>query len=126
MNTLKIGDITYINLATHPVTVKSGDYIFEFDKNEGKKPELVSEYFEIKNEPIETYIQKTVRITDLPKEREGVRLIVPLFVVNGHDLLVSKGVLKARYDLCSPGKKVFGTRGVLLYAEGLRAGYETI
>lgn len=126
MNTYKIDDITYINLATHPVVLKSGDYIFEFAKNKGKKPELVSEYITLKNEAIMTYAQNIVGIADLPKEQEGVRLIVPLFIVNGHDELVSQGLRKARYDLRSPGKKVFGQGGVLLYADGLRAGYKAI
>ena len=123
MNTLEIGDIKYINLANNPIKIKSGDDIFKLAKNKGKKPTIVTEKIILENQPIETYILKIIRIKDLPDEREGIKIIVPLFIVDAYNQLLSNGEIKARFDLYSPGKKVFDEDGVLLYADGLRIGY---
>ncbi len=123
MNELTIENITYINLADHPITIKSGDDIIEFGANEGNKPILISEYLPIEGEAIVTSRQNATAIKYLPKEIEGIKLIVPLFIVTGYAELVAKGLRKPRYDLLSPGKKIFGEGGKVLYADGLRCGY---
>ena len=126
MNTLKIGETTYINLLTNPIRIKSGDDIFKIGKNKGKKPEIVAEHIILENEPIDTYIRKAVRIKNLPDERERIKIIVPLFIVDAYSELINFGLINPRFDLYSPGKKVFDEDGVVLYADGLRMGYEII
>ncbi len=119
-NKVKVNGITFENLANHPVSIMSHGTIYEWDKNPNIKPELVSEYRGL-DKYIETYRPSAIRIDNLPKEKRNTVYIVPLFIVNGIDELVREGRIRDRRDIVSPGKKVFGKGGTLLYAKGLRA-----
>ncbi len=119
-NKIKINGVTFENLANHPVAIMSHGTIYEWDKNPKGKPELISEYREL-NKYIETYRPIAIRIDNLPEKKKNTVYIVPLFIVNGIDELVREGRIRDRRDIVSPGKKVFGKGGTLLYAKGFRA-----
>jgi hypothetical protein len=75
---------------------------------------------------ISEYIQVYKRIDHLPKKRQGVKYIVPLFILDAVQRFAQHPdcpeLYRDRDDLVSPGKKVFVDGGKLLYADGLKAG----
>lgn len=111
---------TYINLATHPVAINAFGTLFRWDSNPGEKPELLSKYKIKKGTYPPEYEQTPSEILNLPEPRDGVKLIVPLFIITGVESLVKRGLMERRDDLLSPGKKVFGEGGKILYADGFK------
>ncbi len=121
-NTIKLGEMTFVNLAIHPISLKSEKDIYMLDSNPGVKPELESVYNEVKGEKIKTFKHMASRIKNLPPREDKTIYIVPLFIISGIDELVREGKMSKRSDIRSPGKKVFGKGGKVLYANGLRMG----
>ncbi len=119
MNKLLINKNKYINLAKHPITI-GGTKIYTWASGNKEKPEIIYEYIEVSAAPFREYIQIPIGVEYLPEERENTILIVPLFMVNGIEKMVEKGIMEKRMDIRSPGKKVLGDKGKVLYADGLR------
>jgi hypothetical protein len=83
----------------------------------------------VKGEGMDEYVHVFKGIDGLPPKKDGIRLIVPLFTLDAVERMSREPgcpeIYKGRDDLRAPGKKVFGTGGKLLYAEGLKIGTAT-
>ena len=116
----------YINLTDHPIKIKGKSGVVTFPANK-QKPLLVSENMAVggQGEVVE-YVQIYQDILHLPPKKKGIKYIVPLFILDalhrfqGHPECPEH--LKDRDDVVSPGRKVFGSDGKVLYAEGVKVG----
>lgn len=116
MNKLEIDGIEYINLLSHSIKIMSNKTLYEIDGCKGEIPRLQTVSSKVEGEPLETFTQKVIGITNLPKMKENTILIVSLFILNGYQEL--NGFV--RQDLRSPGKKIYGDGGKTSFAVGLK------
>jgi hypothetical protein len=116
----------YINLADHPIKIKGKNGVVKFPANK-QKPLLISKSVPVGGDgEIVEFVQIYQDILHLPEKKEGVKYIVPLFILDALQRFQANPNcpehLKDRDDVVSPGKKVLGRNGKVLYAEGLKVG----